>query len=156
MNHVDRAEQSMTMDSSRRRFVAAGLVSVGTVAGLAGCLGDDDDDVSVPDGEFTIIDREETDMPGGDDDTPGGSEFTVEYTGDELIPDNTHSIELRPAEGGLFDSWAPTTDDPISDGDTAQFLVGDDTVAPGEEVLFVWMSPDGELEAELNSEIMPQ
>jgi len=129
--------------------------SVAAATGLAGCLGDDDDEVSVPDAEFRIINREETEMPGGGDDAPDGSQFTVEYAGEELTPDNTHSIELRPAEGVLFDSWAPTEEEPITDGDTAQFIVGDDTVASGEEVLFVWMSPDGERESELNSEMMP-
>ncbi len=146
----------MTTELSRRRFVAGTVVSVGTAASLAGCLGDDDDEVSVPEAEFTIIDREETEMPGGDDDAPNGSEFTVEYSGEELTTENTHSIELRPADGQLFDSWALGGDETISEGDTQQFVVGDDTVAPGEEVFFFWMSPDGEREAELNSETMPQ
>lgn len=138
---------------SRRRFVeTTAAVSLGVAAVLSGCLGDDE--AEVPDADFVIENRDDIEIEMGDGETREGSELTVRHSGDPLTIENTHSLELRPEEGTQFDAWVPTEENPIEEN-TETFQVGDEVVAPGETVVFVWIDPDGEQEAELDRQTLP-
>lgn len=138
-------------ETPTRRQLIATTASL-TVLSLSGCLGGDGDDdgsdkeYDVPDASFTVIDQNLGAEP---------PTITVAHSGDELTQENTGTVEVRsdPGEGeqytrlGVFD---PITEGPI-DGMEKTFAGSADDLSPGRTVRFVWISVDGQREAELDT-----
>lgn len=141
----------MNESISRRSFVVSGALALGGSLALAGCLGDDDDDDDVPDASFDIVDQEFIEI-GPEGDKTQQSQLTVAHNGDALTIENTHSVEVR-FQDTRVDALT-TAEEPI-DGNELQVVGDTESFAPGNTIEFVWISPDGEVEAVLNEATIP-
>jgi len=122
------------MNRHGRRQFLAGITAVGVTAGLAGCLGDDDE--SVPEASFSL-------EPAYDD-----AELTVTHeSGETFDEENTAALQiLEPGEDGdtQFGEFEP----PVREGDE---LLVDGFFEPGQTLTVRWISPDGEEYSDVES-----
>lgn len=115
---------------------------------LSGCLGDDD--VEVPDGEFNLLNH--TEEP---------PEISIQYNGEELTEENSSGIQIRINTGGsedddeesdpLLDDWRP----PIVDDDDKTIQGNPGHFQSGDGIRFVWVSADGETQADMDEITIP-
>lgn len=129
--------RSMDAHMSRRMALLAGT---GAILSVSGCLGDDDDH-AVPDGEFSLQEHSE--------DPP---EAIVQYTGEAITEETSEGIQINIRLGGgdesiLLDDWRP----PITDGDETTIQGNPGYFQPEDELVFIWISADGERQSELST-----
>lgn len=133
------------------RFTRRRLLIASTLLALAGCSGDDSGgDSEVPDASFDILEYDMLDIEGS-----GGSqvpEVTVEHSGEPITEDNSHTIRLTTEGIGNFDNWSPP---PTIDGNREALQDSSGQLLSGDDVEFIWISPDTERQATLDTSTVP-
>lgn len=146
----------MTARLTRRDALTTATVSLAGTVLLAGCLGDDDEEsgADIPDAAFEVVDFELVEREDGN-----RPQMTVQHSGDPITIEDTHSVEIRSEVGEdefmRVDAWVPPTDGAI-DGDQETFAGQENAFEPNRTIQFVWISPDAEREAELNTSTVPE